>query len=206
MTKANFISLEGLESSGKSLISNWLVDFLTAKKIPCIPTKEPGGTVLGEKINNLLKNTNSQMTANTELLLFTSSRIEHIEKTIKPNLQKGIWVICDRFIDSTIAYQNGGRNIPMANINTLNNMFLPNIKPDITFFLDITVQESIKRIEKRQKLDRIEKESYDFFCRVYNSYQNIIKQNKQRIKVVNTMQSIDNTKNEIIKYLLDLIE
>lgn len=190
------ISFEGPEGSGKSTQINLLSNYLEAQNINYICIREPGGTLLSEEIREILKSDlYSDLSKESELLLFLASRSQLVNQIIKPSLLKNKFVLCDRYIDSTLAYQGYGRQISLKNIELLNNFTTGGLEPNITFLLQLDVHNSLERINKRYKetsstLDRIEKEEKFFHQRVHDGYNEIAKNNKRVIKI-NAMQSID---------------
>ena len=155
-----FITFEGIEGSGKTTQIQRLKVELEKRGHPVLCTKEPGGTALGLKIRQFLLDTKTDFQSQyTELLLFYIDRLEHIKQRVEPALEKGITVLCDRYIDSTIAYQVGGRGLKQQLVQTLSD--LVNLTPDKTILLDLSPEEGLKRAEKRARLDRFEKESLE---------------------------------------------
>ena len=166
MRKGAFLTIEGLEGAGKSSSISTIKDVLDTQQIAYTTTREPGGTDLGERIRDLLlASSESPMYPMTELLLMFAARHEHVERIICPKLADGCWVICDRFLDSSYAYQGGGRQIPLDVIETLEQISLANVAPDYTFFLDVPIGEGLKRAGGVNALDRFEQEDIYFFDR-----------------------------------------
>ena len=196
---AKFITLEGLEGTGKSTQTAEIADYLRGKGIEVYITQEPGGTPLGEEIRQWLLDPEHQISEISELLLFYAARMQHIEQQIKPALHKGCWVICDRFMDSSYAYQGGGRNIPLDYIEQLNRMAV-SIKPDLTLLLDMSPEHIWKRINSNN-LDRFERENTVFFERVRNAYLQCADNHAERIKIINAEQDITVVKKTIIAHL-----
>ena len=212
MIKAGFfISFEGIDCSGKSTQLELLHEYLSSKlskehnKVPIIKTKEPGGTELGNKLRDLLLNTNYQFKAKfTELLLFIADRLEHIEQVIKPNLDKKAIVLCDRFLDSTIAYQIGGRDLPESKVLEINTLI--DLKPDLTFLIDIDPDSTIwqeRFSDKAKKIgkDRFEKEDAFFYQKVRQTYLKLAKKEPARIIVLDGLKSIKEINLEIINII-----
>jgi dTMP kinase len=167
LTRGRFITIEGVEGVGKSTNIAFIQSLLNARNIDSITTREPGGTGLGELIRNvLLDKSQHQMSAMTELLLMFAARTQHIEQTIEPALAIGKWVICDRFTDSSYAYQGGGRNMSMNLIAQLEKLSISNFQPDCTIILDLPVDAGLSRAESVGEKDRFESESTEFFNRV----------------------------------------
>jgi dTMP kinase len=178
-----FITFEGGEGSGKSTQSKILYQKLKSEGRKCLLTHEPGGTKIGEEISRILKATyDTTVSGETELLLFNASRAQIVEEVIRPALDKGTIVICDRYADSTLAYQGYGRGIPLRTVRNANNLGTKGLKPDITFFLDIDPRVCFKR--KTNKLDRIELEDIRFHEKVRKGFQKISKQEPERFIVI----------------------
>lgn len=159
-----FITFEGIEGVGKTTHLAFTVEILKRAGISVIATREPGGTVMGEEIRDvLLKHRHESVHPLTELLLMFAARIQHVETIIRPHLNKGDWVICDRFTDATYAYQGGGRGMPLSSIEHLEKLVLGNFKPDLTFLLDASPSISLQRIRGRGgHPDRFELEKQAF--------------------------------------------
>lgn len=201
-----FITFEGSEGCGKTTQINALAKRLREKGKIVQITREPGGTLIGEKIRNLLQDPTHEdkISALTELLLFSASRSQLITNVIKPALSRGEIVISDRFIDSTLVYQGLGRNIGLKIVQEINKIVVDSIEPNLTILLDIDAEIGIKRAKNRQngQLDRIEKESLSFFQLIRDGYLNLAKNSHGRIKVIDgllTMEQIENRIWEIIK-------
>ncbi|PIP14497.1 MAG: dTMP kinase [bacterium (Candidatus Stahlbacteria) CG23_combo_of_CG06-09_8_20_14_all_34_7] len=198
-----FITFEGIEGCGKSTQANLLYDFLTSKNIECILTHEPGGTPISEKIRNiLLDNKNEEMDSLTELFLYFASRAQHTAERIKPALKNGTIVISDRYLDSTLAYQGEGRNIPNQKIAEINNFATGGLIPTLTFLIDIPAETGMSRLITK---DRMEKESLEFHNRVRGSFLTGARENKERIKIINGMRPIEEIHKEIVSIVLNYI-
>lgn len=189
--KGHFIVLEGLEGAGKSTALNTIKHFLAERVPELITTREPGGTRVGEAARQLIKETlpESPLDPRTELLLLYASRVQLIEQIIRPALDRGAWVIGDRFELSTWAYQGGGRQLDHDVIAHLSSFCLKNFKPDLIIFLDISPELGLKRALKRGKADRIEQESLSFFTKVYHGYHEQIKA-MPNVDVIDASQSL----------------
>jgi len=197
-----FITVEGGEGGGKSTNMTYIADYLKAKGYEVVETREPGGTALGEKLRNLLLDKNiSNMDCSTELLLMFAARAQHIAEVIKPALDEGKWVLCDRFTDATYAYQGGGRNIPMERIAVLENWVQGELRPDLTILLDIPVEEGMKRATLRGEKDRFEQEQISFFERVRQSYLTMATRQSDRYRVVNAAQPLECVQSDIKQVL-----
>ena len=185
--EGKFIVLEGIDGCGKTTqineLFNWLPKSgLINKKVNLIKTREPGGSILGREIRDMILNKNKSNSPSilTELLLYYADRAEHISKIILPALHNGDWIISDRFSGSTLAYQGYGREISIDIIKKLENIVCQNIKPDITFLLEISPEESILR-RKNKVADRIESEGFEFLKKVNNGFKLIALENNWEI-------------------------
>lgn len=205
MQKGKFISVDGVEGAGKSTQIGFIYDYLRGKNINVILTREPGGTDLGEQIRQLLLNVSTKsMNSDTELLLIFAARCEHIKQKIIPSLERGDWVLSDRFSDASYAYQGGGRGLDMLRIAQLEQWVLGDFAPDMTLLLDVSVQLGMSRIAKRAKKDRIEQENMDFFERVRATYIKRSKQFPERIRLIDASQDVAHTSRQIQTILKDL--
>jgi dTMP kinase len=198
-----FISFEGIDFSGKSTQIELLKDYLVEhnKKVEIL--REPGGTEISEKIRNiLLDNKNQVMFAEAELLLFSASRAQLVREKIRPYLQKGIYVISDRFHDSSTAYQGYGRGVPLDIVNNVHDLAIGETIPELTFFIDIPVGIANERRKKKlkRKLDRMELSNIEFFNRVRSGYLEIARK-EERFKVIEGTQTIETIQNQIISEL-----
>jgi dTMP kinase len=198
-----FISFEGIDFSGKSTQLELLKDHLVEhnKKVEIL--REPGGTEISEKIRRiLLDNKNEEMVAEAELFLFSASRAQLVREKILPYLEKGIYVITDRFHDSSTAYQGYGRGIPLEVVNKIHQLAIGETIPDLTFFIDIPVGIANERRKKKSKvkLDRIEIADSEFYNRVRNGYLEIARK-EERFKVIDGTQTIETIQNQIISEL-----
>jgi dTMP kinase len=200
-----FITIEGIECVGKTTNTKFIVQYLSECGINIHKTREPGGTVLGEKIRNiLLFEEKKNITPLIELLLLFAAREANTEQVIKPALKEGIWVVCDRFTDASIAYQGFGRELGYQCVENFKEIILKDFEPDITFLLDAPV----KVIRSRKKLnqnDRFESETTDFFEKVRNGYLETARLYKDRIKVVDASKPLEDVQFEIKKYLKEII-
>jgi dTMP kinase len=187
---ALFITFEGGEGSGKSFQAKSIYKRLSKQKIPVVLTHEPGGTQLGEYVRQILKWTNAYISPETELLMFNASRAQLLNEVILPNIKAEKVVICDRYIDSTIAYQGYGREIDIEMVNSINNFTIRGLKPDLTILLDIPPQEGLTRIVGREK-DRFERENIVFHQRVRDGYLKMAADEPERWLVIDASQSKD---------------
>lgn len=188
-----FITFEGIDFSGKSTQCRLLEKFLTGKGFDVVLLREPGGTRISEKIRELLLDKNSGgMSALTELLLYSASRAQLVDEVIKPALDSGKTVLCDRFADSSTAYQGFGRGLGVEKIEMINKIGTGGLEPDLTIYVDITVEESLKRLKLAGKLtDRIEAEGTTFFKLVRQGYLQLATRHKHRFKVVDGSDDIN---------------
>ena len=198
-----FISFEGIDFSGKSTQIELLKDHLVEhnKKVEIL--REPGGTEISEKVRRiLLDNKNEEMFAEAELFLFSASRAQLVREKIRPYLEKGIYIISDRFHDSSTAYQGYGRGIPLEVVEEIHQLAIGETIPDITFFIDIPVGIANERRKKKTKvkLDRIETADSEFYNRVRNGYLQIAR-SEERFKVIDGTQTIETIQNQIISEL-----
>ncbi len=200
--KGLFISIEGTDGAGKSTQIDLLKKYITEKGRDVIVTREPGGTPISEKIREIiLDNNNSEMSYITEALLYAASRAQHVNEKIKPALMEGKIIICDRFVDSSIAYQCAARGISREIIEDINKYAIDGIMPDITLYFDITPEEGIKRKKNMHTLDRIEQEKQDFHNKVYEGYQMLLKLYPERIKRIDASKDIYDVHNQVLKYI-----
>ena len=167
---AKFITLDGIDGVGKTTQLNVIRDWFAAQALPVLFTREPGGTPLGEALRDLLLNPETQVSLHTETLLMFAARRQHLEDVILPALARGVNVVSDRFTDATFAYQGGGRGLPDAEIEVLENWVQGSLKPDLTILLDVPLAVSLERIERSREKDRFEQEAADFFTRVREAY------------------------------------
>lgn len=167
---AKFITLDGIDGAGKTTQLNVIRDWFAAQALPVLFTREPGGTPLGEALRDLLLNPATQVSLHTETLLMFAARQQHLDDVILPALSRGVSVVSDRFTDATFAYQGGGRGLPDAEIEALENWVQGSLKPDLTILLDVPLEVSLQRIERSREKDRFEREAADFFTRVRSAY------------------------------------
>lgn len=202
---AQFITLEGIEGSGKSTQMDFVVEFLQAQNIEVVRTREPGGTDLGERVRELLlSNDFPKMHEDTELTLMFAARIEHVNQVIKPALNEGKWVVSDRFYDATYAYQGYGRNIDLNRIDLLREFAIGDMQPDMTLLLDVNLEISMQRVEDRGNQDRFEKEKSDFYIKVREGYLSLAKHHANRIAVIDSTQPIEQVQSDISSKLKEL--
>jgi len=198
MKKGVFITFEGPEGCGKSTHAKLLKDHLESLGHKVILTREPGGTAVGRTIREILAYPSEPLTALTEVMLFAADRALHVEGVILPAVNAGKVVLSDRFIDSTIAYQIGGRELPEDLVRYLNSISSKGLLPDLTILLDIPVEEGLKRARaENREFDRFEKETIAFHRRVRDKYLEIAKESPKRIKIINSQGKIQDIQEKI---------
>ena len=198
--QAKFITLEGSEGAGKSSAMATLTKQLTDWGINYIQTREPGGEPNAEHIRELLLHSD-HLHARTELLLMFAARNEHVTKVIRPALEQGIWVVSDRFVDASYAYQGLGRGISWETIEYLEQWVVGDIPPDLTLLLDVEPQTGLERAAKRSTKDRIEQEKAPFFDQIRRGYMTRAKADPERIKIIDANQSETAVQQQIIRQL-----
>ena len=202
MNKGLFITVEGTDGSGKSTQIENIKKYLVSKGYDVVTAREPGGTGIGEKIRDIvLDPENISMDIVTEILLYEAARAQIVKEVIKPALLKGKVVLCDRFTDSTLAYQGYGRNLDKDKIYKLNEIAAQGMVPDITFLFAISPEEAIKRKKKKFIPDRMEMEENEFRSRVYEGYMQIAHGEPERIKVIDAGGSVEEVFSEVRKFL-----
>ncbi|MGK0445996.1 MAG: dTMP kinase [Bermanella sp.] len=190
-----FITIEGIEGVGKTTNIEFVKNWLSQQDIEFITTREPGGTELGEQLRELLLH-GGQVSSQAELLMMFASRAQHLEQVIKPAIAQGKWVICDRFTDSTYAYQGGGRQMPTQAIAELEHLVHGDFQPSLTLLLDAPVEIGRARAAKRGAADRIEAEDLAFFNRVRNMFLKRAAQAK-RFAVIDATQPLQAVQSDI---------
>jgi dTMP kinase len=200
-----FLTIEGIEGVGKSTQVARLSKGLNERGIAHVVTREPGGTPLAERIREIVLNSGDETLPPTaELLLMFAARAVHLTNHVEPQLRAGRWVVCDRFIDATYAYQGGGRRLGLGNIRELETMVLGARRPDLTVLLDLPVDQALRRARQRNAgaaADRFESERADFFERVREAYLSRAAAEPNRIAVVDASQSADLVALRILKLL-----
>jgi len=190
--RGKFITMEGGEGAGKSTMMDRVAAWLEDAGHQVVTSREPGGTALAEKLREvLLDRENSALSGQAELLLLFAARAQHLDELIHPALERGDWVLCDRFTDATWAYQGGGRNLPLRDIETLENLVHGDLQPDLTLLLDLPVEQGLKRAGERSQADRFEQESKAFFERVRNAYLQRARLSPDRFAVIDASGSMD---------------
>ena len=205
MMRGKFITIEGSEGVGKSTNIEFIRQYITGQGVDLIITREPGGTPLAENIRELLLAKREESVDDlAELLLMFAARAQHINQYIEPALKAGQWVLCDRFTDSTFAYQGGGRGLNTSAIQTLEKLVQKEFQPDLTFYLDIDVKIGLARAAERAELDRFESEKIDFFERVREAYLARVQADPNRFRVIDASQDLPNVQAAIQTHLKSL--
>lgn len=205
MNKGLFITFEGPDGSGKSTQIKFLHKHLDDLGLETIFTREPGGTAIGEKLRKIiLDKNNSEMSDMTEALLYAASRAQHVHELIKPALESGKIVICDRFIDSSIAYQGYGRNLGEC-VRTINELAIEGCMPDVTFLMDLPPEIGKSRLREGHE-DRLELEKIEFHNKVFDGYKEIAKIYPQRFAIIDACRNKSEIKSDIIRIVDDLLE
>jgi len=196
---AKFITFEGVDGAGKSTHLDWFADALRQRGIDLLVTREPGGTPLGERLREILLS--QPMHAETEAMLMFAARREHVEQVIRPALQRGTWVISDRFSDASFAYQGGGRGVPVAKLEQLEQWTHGDLQPDLTLLFDIPIEVARARLSNNVSLDKFEREQGEFFDKVRQAYLARVAKNPDRYAVIRAEKSL----NEVQHQLLDIL-
>lgn len=196
--KGLFITFEGIDGCGKTTQLNLLARYLKENDKEIIITREPGSVGLGEKIREILLNYDGEVSSNAEAFLFLADRAQHIDTIVKPAVEAGKIVLCDRHTDSTIAYQGYGRGVDIERLKMLNNLATSGMKPDLTFVFDVDMETSAQRVGKEK--DRMESAGLEFHKKVRDGYLQIAREEPQRVKVINAMDSIENIFEKVKKY------
>ena len=206
MNKGLFITIEGGDGAGKSTQMDNIQKYFENLGYKCLRTREPGGTPIGEKLRDILLDpANKEMTATTEMMIYAASRAQHVAEVIRPAIERGEIVICDRYVDSSVAYQAFGRDLGEA-VSDVNKYAVDSVMPDITFWMDIDPEAGRKRIGNRENsdLDRLEREKLDFHYKVYDGYKSICSKEPDRVKRIDATRTIEEIKDEIFGHLDEL--
>ena len=210
--KSLFVTFEGIEGSGKSYQSKKLFNKVKRMGLPVIYTREPGGTGSAEKIRKVIlddyfhPDSKEKFNRYTDTLLYLAARNEHIKSKIKPAILKKKIIICDRFTDSTIAYQVYGKGVNKYLVDTIHKYILDNIKPDLTFILKVKISKSRKRLKERKKKNRYDKFSTSFYNKVQKSFIKISKTNKKKYVVLDNSQDSLDTEKIIFKKFIQYLQ
>nr|WP_251130891.1 dTMP kinase [Exiguobacterium sp. s157] len=199
-----FITVEGPDGSGKTTQLQLLVRSLTEKGYEVVVTREPGGTKVGNSIREvLLSPEHDEMTPRVEMMLYAASRAQNIDQVIRPALKRGAIVVCDRFVDASIAYQGYGLQYDLNQILSLNEWATAGIKPDLTFLFDLTPDQASRRMKDRGQLDRIESRDESFHQRVYDGFKKILEQHPDRMVRIDANASIEMIQDEVLDITLE---
>ena len=204
--KSLFVTFEGIEGSGKTYQSKKLFRSLINKKIPVVLTREPGGSKSAEEIRKIiLTGKKNKFSKNTDTLLYLAARNEHIIKKLKPVMLKKKNIICDRYTDSTLAYQVYGKGVKKDFVDNIHKVILENIKPDFTFILTVNIKKAFKRISHRKTKNRYDKFSLNFYKKVQNAFIKIAKKNKKKYLIINNSEDTDKVEKIIYKKFIHLL-
>lgn len=202
MMQGLFITFEGPDGCGKTTQMKLLAEYIEKKGKEVVLTREPGGKGLGEKVREILLNYDGEVSDRCESFLFLADRAQNIDIIVNPAVKEGKIVLCDRHIDSTVAYQGYGRGLNIDRINMLNNLATNGKKPDLTLVFDVDVETSMKRVGKEK--DRMESAGIDFHNRVRKGYLELAKQEPKRIKVLDATKSIEEIHKDVINILAEV--
>lgn len=205
--KGMFITVEGPDGSGKTTQLQLLVQSLTEQGYEVVVTREPGGTKVGNSIREvLLSSEHDEMTPRVEMMLYAASRAQNIDQVIRPALHRGAVVVCDRFVDASIAYQGYGLQYDLSQILSLNDWATAGIKPDLTFLFDLTPDQASHRMKDRGQLDRIESRDESFHQRVYEGFQLLLEQHPERMVRIDANASIETIQDEVLDITLERLK
>jgi dTMP kinase len=205
--RGRFITVEGGEGAGKSSNLTYIQALLEAAGKQVLFTREPGGTPLGEAIRELLLgHKHTGMADDTELLLMFAARAEHLQRKILPALERGVWVLCDRFTDASFAYQGAGRGLSLQKIAELQQFVQGSLRPDLTLLLDLPVDKGLARAGNRSAPDRFESEQRDFFEKVRAGYLQIAAQEPDRVQVIDAAPALERVQEQIKKVIQHYLE
>ena len=204
--KGYFITLEGPDGSGKTTVADAVVEKLNKQGIEVVHTREPGGIDIAEQIRNvILDPKNTAMDAKTEALLYAASRRQHLVEKVFPAVKAGKIVICERFVDSSLAYQGYARSIGIDEVLSINLFAIDNTFPDLTIYLDVDEQTGLNRLSNRSFKDRLDQESIEFHHRVNEGYKEVLNRYKDRISVVDASQELDKVVDDTYQLIINLI-
>ena len=209
--KPFFVTFEGIEGSGKPYQSKKLFRKIKSMGLPAIYTREPGGTKAAEKIREVIledyfdPDSKEKFNKYTDTLLYLAARNEHIENELKPAIFKKKIIICDRFIDSTLAYQVYGKGVNKSFVDSVHKYILGSIKPDLTFILNVNISKALKRLKKRKKKNRYDKFSRNFYIKVQKAFIEIAKKNKKRYHVLDNSRDTKDVERIILKRFIQIL-
>lgn len=206
MTRGRFITVEGIEGTGKSTNIDFVVSLLESRGIDSLKTREPGGTPMAERIRELLlAHDQESLPAEAELLLFFAARCLHLRNAILPALEEGKWVVCDRFTDASRAYQGSGRGLSLERIEMLAEWVQDGVEPDLTLLLDAPAEIGVARARQRGSGDRMDNEELAFYRLVRQGYLALAKQFPERFAVIDASRSIENVQGDIARQIARLL-
>jgi dTMP kinase len=182
--RGRFITLEGIDGAGKSTHMRWIARFLQRRGVRVKMTREPGGTAVGEKLRRMVLGKGQRLHPETETLLMFAARREHLDKLILPTLEKGTWVLCDRFTDATFAYQSGGSGVPWDKVGTLEAWVHQGLQPDLTILFDLSPELGRQRAGRKRMPDRFEREREAYYQRVREAYRRRARADAPRVQVL----------------------
>jgi len=197
-----FITFEGIDGAGKSTHLAWAADLLRGRGVSVVVTREPGGTILGEKLRQMLLAGEQRIHPETETLMMFTARRQHLEEVIRPALQRGDWVLCDRFTDASFAYQGGGRGVAKQKLEDLERWVHPDLQPDLTLLFDVSAELGQSRVERIKSPDRFEREDMEFFSRVRNAYLERLQQWPKRMVGIDGSKPVADIQREIEQLIL----
>lgn len=204
--KGIFVTLEGPDGSGKSTMVKLIGNYLKEKNIDCITTREPGGTLIGEKIRDIvLDPENTMLSYQAEALLYAAARGQHVQEKIIPNLQSGKVVLCDRFLLSSLAYQGVGRDLGIEEVKMINDFGTGGLEPDLILFFHVNPEVTLQRKTNYNNGDRLEREGKVFHSKVYNGYMELLDKYPKNIKVIDASKSIEDVFSQSIKEIEKLL-
>ncbi len=199
--RGKFITLEGIDGAGKSSHVQWIARFLRGRGFRVVVTREPGGTAAGEKLRRMVLERRQQLHPETETLLMFAARREHLDKLILPALQKGTWVLCDRFTDASYAYQSGGSRVGWEKVRTLEEWVQSRLQPDLTILFDVSPEVGRQRTGRKRSPDRFERERVAYYRRVRGAYRRRVRENLERIRVLDAAGSRSEVKAKLKEIL-----
>ena len=202
MTSGKFITFEGIDGAGKSTHLSFVASLLHERGHTVITTREPGGTPLGEQLRALLLG--QKMHLDTEALLMFASRREHLAQVIEPALERGDWVVSDRFTDATFAYQGGGRGLDRARLEALEQWVHPHLQPDLTLLFDVPLEVARARLDRSRELDRFEMEKTDFFAATQAEYRRRAAQFPARFRLIDSTRPINEVNLELERIIREI--
>jgi len=202
MASGKFITFEGIDGAGKSTHIGFVADLLRSRGLNVVATREPGGTALGEALREVLLH--QKMHLETEAMLMFAARREHLAQVIEPALARGDWVISDRFTDATFAYQGGGRQLPLAKLEALEQWVHPHLQPDLTLLFDVPLEVARMRLDATRTLDKFEQEKADFFAATRAEYLRRAAQFPQRFRIIDATRTIPEIQQELAQIIAAL--